>query len=268
MKIEIPAKINLSLSITGKKDNMHTLDMIVSSINLYDEIEFIPDCSNQIKITSNSLLKDFDSKRFNALLYNVIEKIEEIYCKISGTFSITKNIPLGGGLGGSSASIVGILKLIENFYNLTFSNNFLLSLGSDIPYMYYGGTKRIQNLGDKISDLEYKKIYIVILKPFSGVDSGLAYHKYDNLQHFQTLVSCDINQALKNLSNDLTESAISLNNDVKNLYSKLKMSKQNFVMSGSGSSFCILFEKEQNAKEFFESFKYDGYKKLVHTIKI
>ena len=39
-----PAKLNLSLAITGKKDGLHTLDMIVYPFEKYaDKVEFCPD---------------------------------------------------------------------------------------------------------------------------------------------------------------------------------------------------------------------------------
>ena len=54
LRVCAPAKINLHLEILGMRDDgFHELAMLMQSIDLFDEIEFIKTNNRQIRLTSN-----------------------------------------------------------------------------------------------------------------------------------------------------------------------------------------------------------------------
>ena len=90
-----PAKLNLSLAITGKKDGLHTLDMIVYPFEKYaDKVEFCPDEDKvgfDIKIAGG--FDGLDETRFLRFANDKLQKIAEYFC-VGGTLEIYKDIPL------------------------------------------------------------------------------------------------------------------------------------------------------------------------------
>lgn len=123
-----PAKLNLSLAITGKKDGLHTLDMIVYPFEKYaDKVEFCPDEDKvgfDIKIAGG--FDGLDETRFLRFANDKLQKIAE-YFGVGGTLEIYKGVPLGAGLGGSSAAIACAIKAVREY---------LLEKGEEHPVRY------------------------------------------------------------------------------------------------------------------------------------
>ena len=108
-KIKSYAKINLALSITGKKTKLHKIESLVSFIDLHDLINLKQINRNNHKVifkgkysknirkvnTVTSLLKLLDQKN---LLNN--QKFE---------IKITKNIPQEAGMGGGSMNAASLI---------------------------------------------------------------------------------------------------------------------------------------------------------------
>jgi len=116
------AKINLSLGVTKRlKSGYHTIESLVSFINLHDEVKikkinnknhkirFLGKFSEGIKDsnTVSKLLKILDEKK---LLKN-----QKYFIKIK------KNIPQKSGLGGGSMNASAIIKFLINL--ITFNNH-------------------------------------------------------------------------------------------------------------------------------------------------
>lgn len=253
--VKIPAKLNLSLAITGIRDGLHTLDMIVCPYEKYaDEVCFIPQTSGAtgiIETEIKSKLSGFDKNRFLAVLQ---EKIDAIAKKtgVSGKLIIYKNIPLGAGMGGSSASVVGALLAIENHCksigkNTALDTRFLLSLGSDVPYMYTGGVCRVKGVGEIVEPLNCQietRFETVIAK--GGADSGDCYRVFDKLglDYANKPIPTTVEEALEINRNDLFEASCIVNPNIKTEVERLKSGGIDKVyMTGSGSGLFFVKEK-------------------------
>ncbi len=242
------SKVNLSLCIVGKRDNLHLLDMIVLPYEKYcDTAIFEKDdtvCGIQIKDVQTSL--DYlDEDRFVASLCEKLSLISNYY-SINGYISINKEVPLGGGLGGSTATIVAIVKAIESASNKKSDTAFLLALGSDVPCMYFGAPCRVQGVGEIVTPIEVDcDVEIVDYYVEGGVDSGEAYKVFDEwfnkLPQFKKeaflsqIVPTSVSQAVEFLRNDLQNSACFLNPKISK---KLAETDGRVMMTGSGS--CVI----------------------------
>lgn len=243
-----PAKVNLSLCITGKCDNLHTLDMIVYPVDfLYDEVIFTPSSKEGIdKVKVLYGYKGLKKRKFAKAMMIVANKIAS-ELKIGGNIYIKKDIPLGAGLGGSSACIVSMLKSMQAYcekigieHNL--SADFLLSLGSDVPCMYKGGVLRVQGKGEIITPLEnypYLDINIAIAK--GGSSTKDCYTLYDELNALDMIEHntppTTVDEAIKKPINDLIEPARILNPNIeKTMIALYNHTKSPVFMSGSGSA--------------------------------
>ncbi|MEG2450485.1 MAG: hypothetical protein RSB09_01995, partial [Clostridia bacterium] len=138
--IKVAGKVNLTLNITGKRGNMHTLDMLMSTINLYDVVRFSKNNTNTVNLTSKSQLDGFDSKRFDTAMQVVADKFVAKFGSVGCDIEVEKVVPLGAGLGGSTASIIGVicaLQAVAQAENTALDDGFLLSSSADVSSVHY-----------------------------------------------------------------------------------------------------------------------------------
>ena len=234
----VQAKLNLRLSITGRRGNLHTLDMLVCPYEkMRDVVLFVPDkkAGEISKVKIFPLFSGFDRKRF---LKFYVPKVNLISQKlgVGGRLYVFKGVPLGAGLGGSSASIVGALKAMTRYAeqigkSTRLDDEFLLSLGSDVPCMTRGKACRVQGVGEKVTEVSFalpSQVRVKIAK--GGSSSEECYKLFD--------VTCDARTTDERgaLFNDLTAPAVALNPLIGDLISQMKEKYEHVVMSGSGSA--------------------------------
>lgn len=243
-RVRIPAKINLSLAITGKRDNLHTLDMIVYPCDkLADEIVFFPEDCKGLSFLKMRGYDGFDKDRFSRENRDKLDGILKHF-GIGGGIEIVKNIPLGAGLGGSSAVYAGVVKSAMEYLkstgeNMPLDTAFLLSLGSDVPCVFLAKACRVSGVGEKISVLDdVPKLDFEILVASGGADSGKCYKIYDEICKINTTAPpCNIQDALNECRNDLFEASIKVNPNIKIAYDELKnKGYSKVIMTGSGSA--------------------------------
>ncbi len=242
------AKVNLSLVITGKRDNLHTLDMITYPLeHIYDEVIFLSKGKKGLRKVK--VLYGYKGLKKHLYITNITPFLRKIfdYFKVSGDIYIKKDIPLGAGLGGSSATIVSTIKAIEEYLKdndvaYTIDSDFLLSLGSDVPCMYMGGINRVQGVGDIVTPLTYDKnlnIDVAIAK--GGSSTKDCYALYDELAKHQDIdsrpIPSTVDEALSINRNDLLEPAKILNPHIESTLIALENhTGKKVYMSGSGSA--------------------------------
>ncbi len=276
VKIKSYAKVNLTLEITGEEGGYHLLDSLVASVNLFDLIVLKKRKDSLCSVTMKGLGSESISPEENNAL-----KAGEAFARAFGTggadITVYKNIPLGAGLGGSSADAAGVLRGMAKLYGVDEPEKLAEladSLGSDIRYMLKGGFARMQGRGDKVTPLPItEKLHFLMICPSGGVSSGACYRKYDGLNApktgagntekcIQALLRKDISEAGRYLTNDLFPPAAALCEDVQKAYeAALSFSPLGAVMTGSGSCVLAVFEN----REFCEWAK-SRYKGKARTI--
>ncbi len=244
-----PAKVNLSLCITGKRDNLHTLDMIVYPVDyLYDEVIFTPNGKSGIgKIKILCGYKGLKKKKFAKAMRPIAEKIA-LALRVGGDVYIKKDIPLGAGLGGSSSVIVCMAKAMLAYCESvgiehTLDDKFLLSLGSDVPCMYHGGVMRVQGVGDILTPIDdYPNLDIEIAIAKGGSSTKDCYALYDEFEELGVAlhalkIPTTVEEAIEINHNDLLESAMVLNDNIFKTKTALENhTGKQVYMSGSGSA--------------------------------
>ena len=167
--IEAPAKLTLSLRITGvREDGFHLIDAEMVTLNLVDKV----------RITPNEDGLNFDGP-FSSGISTDSSNLVSRALALAGRrarVQIEKNIPSGGGLGGGSADAAAILKW-AGFTDLEAASR----LGADVPFCMIGGRARVQGIGEVIDILPpaYREITLVI-PPF-GVSTPAVYRAWDDL---------------------------------------------------------------------------------------
>ncbi|MCV2403721.1 4-(cytidine 5'-diphospho)-2-C-methyl-D-erythritol kinase [Marinomonas sp. C2222] len=175
MQLPSPAKLNLFLHITGRRENgYHDLQTIFQFIDLCDTLEFTLTNDNQVTLTP-----DIEGV---ATTDNLIYKAAKLLFphrknSTSGIhISLTKQLPMGGGIGGGSSNAATTLLALNTLWECQLSLPELadlgITLGADIPIFVMGFSAFAEGVGEKLQKVEPKTPYYLLLKPDCHVSTG------------------------------------------------------------------------------------------------
>lgn len=259
---EAKSKINISLNLTGKKENnFHQLMSFICFSNLSDKL--ILTKSDFFDYEIQSSFKKIPYK--DDLIFKTIEAIKK-YLKLTDLppfkLILKKNIPLGSGLGGGSADSAALIRMLNNFLDLKLSKIDMINLGaeigSDIPACIISKPLIAYGRGEKIIELDYKNIYnLLIIYPSINIStkeifSLINIRDYKNKNLVETKDWIEQNSGIesydffKKFNNDLQNIAISMHPIISDILNSLNKKNAIFsAMTGSGSAcFGIFDEKE------------------------
>ena len=263
--VKAPAKINLTLDVLGTEGKFHEIKTLVSTINVYDKITIKPRKDSLINLDMKGLAVDCEITENNA--YKAAKLYMDNASTMGADIVIEKSIPVGAGLGGSSADIAGVLIGMQMAYK---QNQDLLplanSLGSDSGYLLSGGYAVLIGRGEKIVKKDIsQKLHLLIITDSEAVSSRASYKAFDKLEKtFKPCTAC-AEKALKEgnfekffsvIKNDLYFASCTLNENITaNLINLKRAGAPAQVMTGSGSAVVGIFkDKKQRDK---------AYKKLL-----
>ncbi|MBR3653899.1 MAG: 4-(cytidine 5'-diphospho)-2-C-methyl-D-erythritol kinase [Elusimicrobia bacterium] len=181
MIVKAPAKINLYLEIINKRpDGYHNIESVMHTVSLFDILEFTELQEDKIELVCDNA-DLFDSKK--NLVYKAAKKVKEKYNITTGVkIKLTKNIPMGAGLGGGSSDAAATIVALNKIWKINddIKNLELLgaTLGADVPFFMTGGTAKISGIGDVVEKINTNLNYdFVLVKPNFGVSTPYAYSK-------------------------------------------------------------------------------------------
>lgn len=251
IKIKVNAKINLSLDITGvREDGYHTLDMLMSSIDIYDVIA--AKCSKSSAVTMDGKWAPRDNTATKTL-----QLLGERY-GIAMQVDIVKGIPFSAGMGGSSADASGVLFCASKLYGIPLEElmPIALKVGCDVPYMCYGGGARVSGVGEVVAPVEIPQTSLVVVQTMAGASTKEIYKKYDE-------VGGDKEGKYFNV---LEKSAIMLTPDIAKAKRDLLRFTDTVFMTGSGSAYVGIFDDNESAEKCAEILRNDNiFAKAAHT---
>jgi len=282
VKIKAYAKINLTLEIQGVENGYHLLDSLVASIDLYDCVSLKKRKDKRSSIQMKGMGSENIPPEKNHAL-KTAEAFSEKFGVNGVDITVHKNIPIGAGLGGSSADSAGVLRGMAKLYGITdFSaiKELADSLGSDTWYMFQGGFARMQGKGDKVTPLPItERLYLLLICPSSFVPSGACYQKYDELPQtlqwresytencIRALLENRKNEIGRYLTNDLYVPALHLNPDVEKAVAEaLSFSPLGAGMTGSGSCAFAVFESKELCDWAKSRYKGEFYAITTRTV--
>ena len=281
IKIKAYAKINLTLEIVGSEKGFHMLDSLVASVDLFDLIVLKKRKDKLSSITMRGLGSEtIPPEKNNAL--KAAERFSETFGVNGADITVYKNIPMGAGLGGSSADASGVLNGMAKLYGI---NNeaaidaLASELGSDTKYMRKGGFARMRGKGDFVTPLAIgETLHMLALLPRTCVDTGACYKEYDATplktgeenateKAIAALALKNAEEVGRYLTNDLFLPAARLNIDVKQAYDEaLSFSPLGVVMTGSGSCVLALFETRELCEWARSRYKGKCYAFVLKTV--
>lgn len=245
MKIKAYAKINLALDVLGVRDDgYHELRMIMVPLDFFDDMDI--SYSEKMEYVSNRPYIFFDENNTIVKAFNIMK--EEFGIKENFKVVLNKMIPTQAGLAGGSTDGAAIIKFLNVKYNLQLSDEKIkelcLKIGADVYFNYYSKPALVEGLGDKLTFIDIKDNYHVLLvKPKRGVSTKECYKKLD----MDSCVHPDVDlilDKLKNgenikpyLKNSLEAPAIELCKGIAKAKRDLEHAGADFTMvTGSGST--------------------------------
>ncbi len=268
--IKAPAKINLSLDVTGKReDGYHLVSMIMMTVDLHDEVEVkLRDDSEIHVITDLDGLSDGpDNLAYKAAVLMRDQAKKDVF---GVDISIKKNIPMAAGLAGGSTDAAAVMLALNELYGLKLTKEKLMELsvklGADCPFCILQGTALSEGIGEVLTPIrDLPHCIIAACKPPYGVSTKEAYEMVDsdeNIVHPDTRgMADDINagdliSALKKMGNVLQKPAVLMHPDINDYIGYfLKEGALNAMMSGSGPTVYGIFDDRDRALKAINSIK-------------
>lgn len=256
-KVKAYAKLNLTLDVTGTENGYHLLDSFVASVDLFDLVVVRKRKDKLVSVTMHGLGSEtIPPEQNNA--FKAGEAFAKRFSTSGADVAVYKNIPMGAGLGGSSADAAGVLNGMAKLYGVKDESalkELADELGSDTGYMLKGGFCRLCGRGNELFPVKQAgKLYFLLLCPKIPVSSGACYREYDRAPILSSATENCIAAYLKGsaeeigryASNALFPAAAALNPDVgKALEEAKSFSPLGASMTGSGSCVFALFETRE-----------------------
>lgn len=256
------AKLNLSLDVTGKRENgYHDIKTLMVMTDLCDDmifskserLEIIPEFSFDLK--SNLIYKAYELLK-NKVGYDLPFKVE-----------IKKKIPIAAGLAGGTSNGAACLYALNDLYKINIPRAELIEmaggLGADFTYMMTGGTKIAEGIGDILEAVDPIELdHILIINPGYGVSTKEVYQKIkidkeriDFDEILEGLYDLDIEKLNFYLRNKMEDVVFSLHPDLLDIKNKLRVFNSAPLMSGSGATIFGIFADEKSLEEAYDYFK-------------
>ena len=238
-------KANLSLNIVGRRADMHELDSVMATVDLFDTVTVTARADKKINV---SFVGSHDIDAVNNTAYRAAHLVMQCADIPGVDIVIDKGIPIGAGLGGSSADGAAVLRALDVFYRLpnlgVDMRKIALEVGSDVPFMLTGGIARVKGLGEDLFFMENKLNLFAVGLMTSSVSTAEAYKKFDELcgegllasdndKLCERILSGD-NGAIEFFGNALTEPALALCDGIADSIDRLKALGAVPCLTGSG----------------------------------
>lgn len=290
ININTPAKINLSLDVTGQLGNgYHTLKMVMQTISVYDTITISAitgtGSHNPVNFTMNKELPDKIPASKNLVYKAAMLMKEKFNIKTCFAIHLDKNIPAAAGLAGGSSDCAATLEGINKLCCLGLSEEELckigVTLGADVPFCIKKGTVLCEGIGEILTPLSpLPEIWLLLVKPCISVSTAYVYTHLDlpglkyhpdidgmvnaiNIKNIKGIASC-----LSNVLETVTIKEYPLISEIKTFLTDNGASGS--LMSGSGPTVFGIFENKEKASAVYKKAK-EKYNNadiiLCHTVQ-
>jgi 4-diphosphocytidyl-2-C-methyl-D-erythritol kinase len=168
-----PAKLNLFLHITGRRDDgYHLLQSVFMLIDWCDTLHF--DVREDGKIQRQDLTVSLPAD-------DLVMRAAQSLQRASGThlgahIAIEKHIPAQAGMGGGSSDAASTLLALNRLWGLHWPLSRLLplglELGADVPFFLSGQNAWVQGVGEQITPIELPAAQFAVVKPNAGLETA------------------------------------------------------------------------------------------------
>ncbi len=272
------AKINLTLNITGKRDDgYHTLDTVMQTVSLYDTVT--------VGTAEQGVITVGCDRVFIPGSKNIAHKAAAAFfaaLKLSGgaRIVINKTIPVRGGFGGGSADAAAVLRCLNKLYKTGLSGDTLreiaLPLGADVPFLIEGGTCHCKGIGEIMTPVKTtENAAYCVCASGKGASTARMFGEIDkhnisvtdSIKMLEALSSGDIRGVVASLHNDFMPICRKIFPSVSFLEGELyKNGALGVSLTGSGTGVFGVFESFDAAQTAADTIGKHAFAKAVTPI--
>ena len=170
-----PAKVNLALDILGRRrDGYHEMRMVMQTVSLWDTVtleeggEGFTLSVRGMDLPPGKTLEQRAAEAFFTAIGRPAPPLRA---------ALEKRTPAYAGLGGGSADVAALLRLLREGYAPDMPREALEAvggqIGSDMPFCVRGGTALAEGRGEVLTDLPpLPECRFVLCKPDFGLPTG------------------------------------------------------------------------------------------------
>ncbi|MBV8239544.1 MAG: 4-(cytidine 5'-diphospho)-2-C-methyl-D-erythritol kinase [Hyphomicrobiales bacterium] len=255
-----PAKVNLYLHITGRReDGYHLLDSLVVFAGTGDNLRFAPAEGLTLALEGPGawLLKQDED---NLVLRAARLLAEALGRPAQAAITLEKNLPVASGIGGGSAdaaaTLRGLLSLWEAELDEAKLKEIGLKLGADLPVCLVGRPTQMSGIGEILTpSIELPPAWLVLVNPRLALSTPAVFKARTGdftpaapltgpIPDAQSLA-----EALHDRRNDLAHAAVLLEPVVAEMLAAIAETEGCLLsrMSGSGATCFGLYADEETA---------------------
>ena len=174
--IAAPAKLNLFLHITGRRnDGYHLLQSVFMLIDWCDTLHFELRADGQVSREDLTTPLPAD---------DLIVRAAHALRAATGTgqgvhIGVEKSIPAQAGMGGGSSDAASTLLALNRLWKLDLTlkqlNQIGLQLGADVPFFLAGHNAWVEGIGEIITPVKLPPGRFLVVKPADGLETKLIF---------------------------------------------------------------------------------------------
>ena len=245
-----PAKVNLTLHVTGQReDGYHLLDSLVMFADVGDRISVRPS-DTPIMIIKGPMADGLPRDRSN-----MVARAADAM-GVSAHIQLEKNLPHAAGIGGGSSDAAATFRALSEISGKPIPDD-LVGFGADVPVCMHGRAARMQGIGDTIRPVpDLPALHAVLVNPKLPVLTTEVFKRlrnHDNAPMPDDLPvgasTRDLIDWLREMRNDLQDAAIEAEPIIEHVFNTLAVTPGCLLtrMSGSGGTCFGLYGDAETA---------------------
>ena len=257
-----PAKINLFLHITGKReDGYHTLQSLMVFADVGDDLEFSMQDEFSVRVTGPFSAALSETK--DNLVYKAARFLSDEYkVPLCGKIVLTKNLPIASGIGGGSTDAAAALRGLAKLWKLADDpaqlSKIAQQLGADVPACLYGRAVWAEGVGEKLIPIQdMQRLHLVLVNPLVATPTPAVFKKFHGRFSESVQTRGMGVDDLKQCGNDLTDAAVTVTPEINAVLSVLADTENCLLcrLSGSGATCFGIYGDEVAARTAAEVLK-------------
>ena len=241
-----PAKINLFLHITGRRDDgYHNLQTLFQLLDYGDQLTFT--ATQDSTLTLDSQLDGVPSE--DNLIVRAARLLQQTTHIQSGCqIQLQKTLPMGAGLGGGSSNAATALLGLNRLWRTELSTSQLEALGrqlgADVPVFIRGRTAFAEGIGEQLTPVDLSESWYLVVTPNIEVSTAQIFSHPELTRHSAPIKIRALSEA--QYRNDCQPIVEQLYPPVKQVIGWLQRF-ENPLMTGTGASVFCRFDSESQA---------------------
>jgi 4-diphosphocytidyl-2-C-methyl-D-erythritol kinase len=249
-----PAKLNLFLHVTGRRDDGYHL--LQTAFQLIDRSDFL-----DFEVREDGVIErrnEIAGVPADTDLVVRAAKLLQAHTQstLGANITLHKHLPMGGGVGGGSSDAATTLMALNHLWQTNLSREELsalaLQLGADVPFFLFGQNAFAEGVGEQLQAITTPDCWYLVIEPGVHVPTPTIFSAKELTRNTPAVRIADFSsEHSAKWKNDLQEVACALFPEVKAAVNWLGQ-YSDAKMTGSGACVFCAFSDEVSVDKVLE----------------